>query len=161
MFQFLEEEGLTKYVDSKLLRREIQESMEVTEEELERAAQQLIQIGSASPPRDSHAHAHELYEDALGAIELQHFNQPYSSSALASQTRTDVVGPSALRHHPHQQPHHSRISPRFDILRSSSRAHRSTSPARALHLSHPHHLDTSDDLDLDYADDVKDYVTTL
>ena len=139
--------------------------MEVTEEELERAAQQLIQIGSASPPRDTHAHAHELYEDALGAIELQHFNPQYSSSALATQARSDVIaGPSVLHHHPHTHTHqhHSRISPRFDILRSSSRAHRSTpSPARTLHLSHPHHLDTSDDLDLDYADDVKDYVTTL
>ena len=166
----MEEEGLTKYVDSKLLRKEIQESMDVTEEELERAELQLIRMESASPAHDVTAHAQRLYEDAVSGIELQQ----YTASSSSNVTRGDVIAPltsssSAFQRHQHlpapshsHSHHHGRLSPRFGV-RSSLRHHQRTpSPVRTLHHSHPHHLDTSDEYaDLDYSDDVKDYVTTL
>lgn len=78
LLQFLEEEGLAPYVDSRLLRREIQESMDITEEELEHAALQLIRAGSGGSPV---ARAH--YYEHLGGYELQDFNK-YSSSPPTS-----------------------------------------------------------------------------
>ena len=72
--QFLEEEGLHRYVDSKLLRMEIQESMDLTEEELERAAHELIHAGNGSPG----GHPRPQYYEHLGGYgmhEMRDFNK--------------------------------------------------------------------------------------
>ena len=104
-WQFLEEEGLTAYVDSALLRREIQESMDMTEEDLERAALQLMQAGNGSPPPTQgggtqgtqQQQRHEYYEHlgGFGMHEMQDFNK-YSGGGGGGGSNSGSAGiPSA------------------------------------------------------------------
>ena len=74
-FQALEEEGLDKYIDARYLQQEIAEATDTTQEELDKAAHELIHSSGSS------SNAKMPYYEHLGGYSMQEmkdYNQ-YSS----------------------------------------------------------------------------------
>lgn len=76
-------------MDSKLLRREIQESMDMTEEELERAAHELMHAGNGESPRGGHhTQQQPQYYEHLGGYGM-HEMRDYNKYSTSTNTQKD------------------------------------------------------------------------